>query len=93
MSPPTVSVESTEWGDTVPMRVNWDRTPVSVHHDDKSELESLIIHLRNKFGIRKRSLVMDDHEEGGFLFFLYQPCNPRWILEYEELQSKLNEEE
>jgi hypothetical protein len=77
----------------VPMRVNWDRTPVSVHHDDKNELESLIIHLRNNFGVRKRSLVMNDHEEGGFLFFLYQPCNPRWILEYEELESKLNEEE
>jgi hypothetical protein len=75
------------------MRVNWDRTPVSVHHDDKKELESLIIHLRNNFGVRKRSLVMNDHEEGGFLFFLYQPCNPRWILEYEELESKLNEEE
>ena len=67
------------------MRVNWDRNPVSVHHENKDVLEALILYLRNKFEIRKRSLVMEDREEGGFLFFLYEPCNPRWILEYEEL--------
>jgi len=69
----------------VPVRVNWDRNPVSVHHENKDVLEALILYLRNKFEIRKRSLVMEDREEGGFLFFLYEPCNPRWILEYEEL--------
>jgi hypothetical protein len=88
----TASAELTERGDNVPVRVNWDRTPVSVHHDSKDVLEALILHLKNIHGIRKRSLVMQDREEGGFLFFLYQPCNPRWILEY-EYQSDVQEEE
>lgn len=69
------------------VRVNWDRTPVSVHHDEKAVLEALILHLRNKYGVRKRSLVMEDREESGFLFFLYQPCNPVWIMEF---TSKIN---
>jgi len=77
----------------VPVRVNWDRTPVSVHHEERDVLEELILHLRNSFGVRKRSLVMVDREEGGFLFFLYQPCNPRWILEYEESKTNVNMEE
>ena len=64
------------------VRVDWDRTPVSVHHAKKAVLESLILHLRNKYGIRKRSLVMEDREGDGFLFFIYQPCNPNWILEF-----------
>ena len=76
----------------MPVRVNWDRTPVSVHHDSKDILESLVTHLRNNHGIRKRSLVMPDREEGGFLFFLYQPCNPSWILEFNAL-NLLSEEE
>ena len=76
----------------MPVRVNWDRTPVSVHHDSKEVLEALIIHLKNIHGIRKRSLVMPDREEGGYLFFLYQPCNPRWILEY-VYPSTVQEEE
>jgi len=75
------------------VRVNWDRTPVSVHHEERDVLEELILHLRNSFGVRKRSLVMVDREEGGFLFFLYQPCNPRWILEYEESKTNVNMEE
>lgn len=77
----------------MPVRVNWDRTPVSVHHVSRDFLEDLIIHLRNKFGVRKRSLVMVDREEGGFLFFLYQPCNPGWILEYQELDTAVEKEE
>lgn len=77
----------------MPVRVNWDRTPVSVHHEERDVLEELILHLRNSFGVRKRSLVMVDREEGGFLFFLYQPCNPRWILEYEESKTNVNMEE
>ncbi len=24
---------------------------------------------------------MDDRENGGYLFFIYQPCDPRWIAE------------
>jgi hypothetical protein len=77
----------------VPVRVNWDRTPVSVHHDNRDFLENLILHLRNKFGVRKRSLVMEDREEGGFLFFLYQPCNPSWILEFRELDTTEEKED
>ena len=77
----------------MPVRVNCDRTPVSVHHEERDVLEELILHLRNSFGVRKRSLVMVDREEGGFLFFLYQPCNPRWILEYEESKTNVNMEE
>ena len=64
------------------VRINWDRHPVSVHSEIKDELESLILYLKNKHSIRKRSLVMEDREEGGFLFFIYQPCDPRWIMEF-----------
>jgi len=32
-----------------------------------------------------------DREEGGYLFFLYEPCNPRWILEYEDLNDDKEE--
>ncbi len=35
---------------------------------------------------------MQDREEGGFLFFLYQPCNPRWILEFEPPTESQEEE-
>lgn len=62
--------------------VDWDRQPVSVHGDDREELEGLIQHLKSQHNLRKRSLVMDDRENGGFLFFLYQSCDPRWITEY-----------
>lgn len=75
------------------VRVNWDRTPVSVHHHDKDVLEALVLHLRNKYGVRKRSLVMEDREDTGFLFFLYQPCNPRWIIEFTSNLNGLSEEE
>ena len=64
------------------VRVDWNRNPVSVHSDDKEELELLVNFLKSKYSIRKRSLVMEDREEGGFLFFLYQPCDPRWVLEF-----------
>ena len=64
------------------VRVDWNRNPVSVHSEDKEELELLVNFLESKYSIRKRSLVMEDREEGGFLFFLYQPCDPRWVLEF-----------
>ncbi len=64
------------------VRVDWNRNPVSVHSEDKEELELLVNFLKSKYSIRKRSLVMEDREEGGFLFFLYQPCDPRWVLEF-----------
>ena len=71
------------------LRVNWDRTPVSVHHQSKSVLEALILHLRTKHGLRKRSIVMEDREEGsGHLFFLYQACDPRWIASFDVKSSE-----
>lgn len=70
------------------LRVNWDRTPVSVHHESKAILEALILHLRNKHAVRKRSIVMQDREnESGFLFFLYQACDPRWIASFDLTQE------
>ena len=74
------------------LRVNWDRTPVSVHHTRKDVLEALILFLRNSHGVSRRSIVMEDREEGpGFLFFLYQPCDPRWIASFDV--AKFPEEE
>ena len=64
------------------VRIDWDRHPVSVHSDFKDELERLIVFLKNKYSVRKRSLVMEDRENGGYLFFIYQPCDPRWIAEF-----------
>jgi len=66
----------------VPIWVDWKRTPVSVHGPEQDELEQLILHLRNTHNVRRRSLVMQDRENGGFLFFIYQSCNPLWIAEY-----------
>jgi hypothetical protein len=68
----------------VAVRVYWKRTPISVHHPNSRVLESLILYLRNVQGLRKRSIVMPDIEEGGFLFFIYQPCDPRWIMAWQE---------
>ena len=67
------------------VRVDWNRHPVSVHSDDKEQLERLVNFLKLKYSVRKRSLVMEDREEGGFLFFLYQPCDPRWVAEFMNL--------
>ncbi|MAH29659.1 MAG: hypothetical protein CL959_03155 [Euryarchaeota archaeon] len=66
----------------MPIWVDWNRTPVSVHGPDQTALEQLILHLRNTHNVRRRSLVMQDRENGGFLFFIYQACNPIWIAEY-----------
>ncbi len=78
MSLDTDNVEPTD-GVSVPLWVDWDRQPVSVHSDDQEQLEGLIRHLKSQHNVRKRSLVMADRENGGFLFFLYQSCDPRWI--------------
>ncbi|MDC3317465.1 hypothetical protein OAV29_04425, partial [Candidatus Poseidoniaceae archaeon] len=67
---------------SVPIWVDWNRTPVSVHGNDTEQLELLILHLRNQHNVRRRSLVMPDRESGGFLFFIYQACNPLWIAEF-----------
>ena len=66
----------------MPIWVDWNRTPVSVHGPEQEPLEELILHLRNAHNVRRRSLVMPDREQGGFLFFIYQACNPLWIAEY-----------
>lgn len=66
-------------GVRVKIWVDWERQPVSVHSESSEHLEALILHLRQQHNVRKRSLVMPDREQGGFLFFLYQSCDPRWI--------------
>jgi len=68
----------------LPIWVDWDRQPVSVHGDEQGQLEELILHLRQQYNLRKRSLVMPDREHGGFVFFLYQSCDPRWIASFFE---------
>ena len=78
MSLATANAAPTD-GVRVKIWVDWDRQPVSVHSESSEHLEALILHLRQQHNVRKRSLVMPDREEGGFLFFLYQPCDPRWI--------------
>jgi len=35
---------------------------------------------------------MADREEGGYLFFLYQACNPQWILEFQFTPESPEEE-
>ena len=67
---------------SVPIWVDWNRTPVSVHDSEQESLELLILHLRNTYNVRRRSLVMPDRERGGFLFFIYQACNPLWIADF-----------
>ena len=78
MSPATDNAAPTD-GVRVKLWVDWDRQPVSVHSESSEDLEALILHLRQQHNVRKRSLVMPDREQGGFLFFLYQSCDPRWI--------------
>ena len=78
MLPATDNVAPTD-GVRVKIWVDWDRQPVSVHSESSEHLEALILHLRQQHNVRKRSLVMPDREQGGFLFFLYQTCDPRWI--------------
>ena len=66
----------------MPVRIDWNRQPVSIHSEDQQELEELIQFLKAKHSIRKRSIIMQDRENSGFLFFIYQPCDPRWIVEF-----------
>ena len=71
----------------MPIWVDWNRTPVSVHGPEQESLEQLILYLRNTYNVRRRSLVMEDRERGGFLFFIYQACNPIWIAEFIQRQE------
>mgnify|MGYP004200886105 FL=1 len=65
------------------MRIAWDRTPISVH-GPKSQLQELLNRLRNKYQVRKHSIIMPDRDsEDEAVFFLYQPCDPVWFLEEE----------
>lgn len=80
-SPDTASAVQIEWIG-LPLRVDWERQPVSVHSEDAALLERLILFLRNQHNVRKRSIVMPDREEGGHLFFIYQICDPRWIVAF-----------
>ena len=52
----------------MPVRIDWNRQPVSIHSEDRQELEELIQFLKAKHSIRKRSIIMQDRENGGFLF-------------------------
>lgn len=72
----------------MPIWVDWNRTPVSVHGPEQESLELLILYLRNTYNVRRRSLVMPDRERGGFLFFIYQACNPVWITEFVERREE-----
>ena len=66
-----------------PVRMDWSRNPVSIHHDSADVLTSLLNHLRDYHGLIKRSIPMQDRENGGFVAFLYQSCDPEWVLEWE----------
>ena len=67
MSLATANAAPTD-GVRVKVWVDWDRQPVSVHSERSEDLEALILHLRQQHNVRKRSLVMPDREQGGFLF-------------------------
>lgn len=84
----TVNAEPIDGVIVVPIRVDWNRTPVSVHSPEQESLEQLILYLRNTYNVRRRSLVMPDRERGGFLFFIYQACNPQWIAEFVQRQEE-----
>lgn len=63
------------------MHVAWDRTPVSVH-GAKDELQTILEHLRNNHQVHKHSLIMPDRQsDGEAVFFIYQPCDPKWFME------------
>ncbi len=67
-----------------PVRVDWNRSPVSIHHNSIEALQSLLLHLLEQHGITKHSIAMPDREEGGFVAFLYQVCDPAWIVEWQQ---------
>ena len=71
--------------------INWDRNPVSIHHPSQKVIDDCLQFLRNRHGVRKRSISMPDRHEGGFLAFIYQAFDPRWIMAWDE--RRLSEEE
>ena len=73
--------------------INWDRTPVSIHHPDKSVIDSCLRHLRLNHDVTKRSISMPDRHQGGFLAFIYQIFDPQWIIEWDKKRLTETEEE
>ena len=59
------------------IRVDWTQDPVSLHAETSEVLNHLFALLRDKHGLRKRSVPMPDRENGGFVAFLYAPIDPR----------------
>ena len=71
-----------------PVRVDWNRSPVSIHHDSSEALDSLLNYLGEQHGITKRSISMPDRVEGGYVAFLYQACDPAWIIEWQHQREE-----
>ena len=59
------------------IRVDWTQDPVSLHAESAEVLNQLFAVLREHHGLTKRSIPMPDHENGGFVAFLYAPIDPR----------------
>jgi len=77
----------------VKVLINWDRTPVSIHHPNKSVIDSCLRHLRINHMVTKRSISMPDRNSGGFLAFIYQVFDPQWIITWDEKRLSGSEEE
>ena len=67
-----------------PVRVDWNRVPVSLHHESLDVLNNLLLHLRDVYNLTKRSIPMPDRINGGYIAFLYQACDPQWLLSWNE---------
>lgn len=52
------------------INIDWLASPVVVKSDNKNELIDFLDFLSNR-GIKKHSIIMEDRESGGFLFFIY----------------------
>ena len=61
------------------IRVDWTQDPVSLHAETPEVLNHLFALLRERHGIKKRSVPMHDRENGGFVAFLYEPIDPRFL--------------
>ena len=60
----------------MPVRIDWNRQPVSIHSEDRQELEELIQFLKAKHSIRKRSIIMQDRENSGIFYFYLPTMRP-----------------
>ncbi|HIF16692.1 MAG TPA: hypothetical protein EYQ85_05530 [Candidatus Poseidoniales archaeon] len=73
--------------------IDLDHRPVSIRHPNQSVLDSCLFYLRNQHHVRKRSISMPDRHQGGFIAFIYQAFDPRWIITWDEKRLSLKEEE